>query len=87
MKRTDDEREMMKAYARHFGLNDYSVYTRNDFYEQDGIINFAKEIKADLIVMSTHGRRGLAHLISGSITEDVVNHVQCPIWTFSIHNK
>jgi nucleotide-binding universal stress UspA family protein len=84
MMRTKDEMEMMEYYARHYSLSNYTLNTRNDFYEQDGIINFAHEMKADMIAMGTHGRRGLAHLFIGSVAEDVVNHVDCPIWTYSI---
>jgi hypothetical protein len=76
--------DMMEEFARHYALSNYTLNTRNDFSEQDGIINFAHEIKADMITMGTHGRRGLAHLFMGSVTEDVVNHVDCPIWTYVI---
>lgn len=84
MRRTIDEMQQMEDYARHYSLHDFTLNTRNDFNEQDGIINFVQETKADMIAMGTHGRRGLAHLFSGSVTEDVVNHVECPIWTCSI---
>jgi nucleotide-binding universal stress UspA family protein len=84
MLRSTDEMDMMEEFARHYALNDYTLNTRNDFSEQDGIINFAHEIKADMITMGTHGRRGLAHLFMGSVTEDVVNHVDCPIWTYVV---
>ncbi|CAN5183741.1 hypothetical protein BH23BAC2_BH23BAC2_01360 [soil metagenome] len=47
-------------------------------------MNFTVEIKADMIAMDTHSRKGLAHLFSGSVTEEVVNHMDCPIWTYSI---
>ena len=83
MNRTNDQMEMMKDYAAHYGLKDYTLNTRNDFSEQDAIISFAHEIKANMIAMGTHGRRGLAHLFGGSIAEAVVNHVDCPIWTYS----
>ncbi|HEV8513375.1 MAG TPA: universal stress protein [Cyclobacteriaceae bacterium] len=36
-----------------------------------------------MVVMSTHGRKGLAHLLSGSVTENVVNHLDCPILTYA----
>jgi nucleotide-binding universal stress UspA family protein len=36
---------------------------------------------ADMIAMSTHGRKGLNHLVTGSVAEDIVNHIDCPIWT------
>lgn len=68
-------------YAKHYKLTNYTLNIRNDRYEPDGIISFVKEMKADMLAMATHGRKGLSHFISGSITEDVVNHVNCPIWT------
>jgi nucleotide-binding universal stress UspA family protein len=33
--------------------------------------------------MATHGRKGLNHLMRGSVAEDVVNHIDCPIWTLA----
>ncbi|HEY3302700.1 MAG TPA: universal stress protein [Candidatus Binatia bacterium] len=33
----------------------------------------------DLIVLSTHGRAGLSHMITGSVTENVVRHAPCPV--------
>jgi hypothetical protein len=60
---------------------------RNDAYETDGIISFAHEVNADLIAMATHGRRGLLHLLTGSVAEDVVNHVDCLMWTWSLKGE
>jgi nucleotide-binding universal stress UspA family protein len=45
-------------------------------------MRFTNDINADMIAMATHGRKGLAHFLSGSIAEDLVNHVSCPIWTY-----
>jgi len=41
----------------------------------------AKKLKADLIVMSTHGRTGLSHVLMGSVAEKVVRHAPCPVLT------
>ena len=87
MLRTKDEMDLMEEFAKHYKLNNYTLNTRNDFNEQDGIMNFAHETKADMIAMGTHGRRGLAHLFMGSVTEDIVNHVDCPIWTYLVRNN
>ena len=46
--------------------------------------DFAKSIDADLIGMSTHGRKGLSHFFNGSISEDLVNHAKRPVITFKI---
>ena len=51
---------------------------------EKGILNFADSIGADLIGMSTHGRKGLSHFFNGSISEDLVNHSLIPVVTFKI---
>lgn len=43
------------------------------------IVTEAQEIAADLIVMTTHGRTGLAHLLTGSTAEAVLWHAPCPV--------
>jgi nucleotide-binding universal stress UspA family protein len=45
------------------------------------IINAAQSEAADLIVMGTHGRTGLAHVLIGSVAERVVNKAPCPVLT------
>ena len=46
----------------------------NSLSEEAGILEFADDIGADLIAMSTHGRIGILHLLTGSISKHVVNH-------------
>jgi nucleotide-binding universal stress UspA family protein len=43
------------------------------------ILEILDKLGCDLIVMGTHGRRGLKHLLFGSVTEDVVRHARCPV--------
>ncbi len=43
------------------------------------IATLADEEGVDLIVMTTHGRRGLAHLLLGSVTEKVIRTAPCPV--------
>lgn len=45
------------------------------------ITKVAKEISADLIVMGTHGRTGLSHVMLGSVAEKVVRKAPCPVLT------
>lgn len=47
----------------------------------DAIVRSAIELKADLIVMATHGRTGLQHVLLGSVAEKVVRHASCPVLT------
>jgi nucleotide-binding universal stress UspA family protein len=41
----------------------------------------AEESQADLMVMGTHGRTGLAHMLLGSVVEEVIRTVSCPVLT------
>lgn len=51
------------------------------------IINFARNHKADLIVICTHGRTGVSRLFIGSIAEKVVRESHCPVLTVPVVNK
>jgi nucleotide-binding universal stress UspA family protein len=46
---------------------------------RDTIVATAKTIDADLIVMGTHGRRGLSRVVMGSVAEDVMRNAPCPV--------
>ena len=48
---------------------------------QDQIVEYAAEHEIDLIVIATHGRSGLKHLLMGSVTESVVRLSGCPVLT------
>jgi nucleotide-binding universal stress UspA family protein len=44
-----------------------------------GIVQIAREIAADLIVIGTHGRRGVRRLLLGSVAESVLRVAPCPV--------
>ncbi len=45
------------------------------------ILKAARDKEADIVVMGTHGRTGIAHTIMGSVAENVVRHAPCPVLT------
>jgi nucleotide-binding universal stress UspA family protein len=47
----------------------------------EGVLEAIKELGADLVVMGTHGRRGLSHLTLGSVAERVVRLAPIPVLT------
>lgn len=61
---------------------DIMIYS--DYSVEQGVFNYAKKVNAGVIGIPTHGRRGLAHYFSGSISEDIVNHSQIPVITFKM---
>ena len=48
---------------------------------RDEVLQVAKEVHADLIVIGTHGRRGFAHALLGSVAETIVRMAPCPVLT------
>ena len=49
--------------------------------EADLILQYARENDVDLIVMGTHGRRGLGYVFLGNIAQEVVRFATCPVYT------
>jgi nucleotide-binding universal stress UspA family protein len=72
----------MQTFAKKCKLENYTMNVFSDWSEEEGIIHFASSVNADLIAMATHGRTGFAHVLVGSIAEDVVNHASKPVLTF-----
>ncbi len=72
----------MQDFAKKLQLKNYTINIFNDLTEEEGIIYFADSINADLIAMATRGRTGFAHVLAGSIAEEVVSHSKRPVLTF-----
>ena len=75
-------KKYMQDFAKRLQLKNFTINVFNDVSEEEGIIYFADQVGADLIAMSTHGRTGFAHVLAGSIAEDVVSHARRPVLTF-----
>ncbi|WP_299116700.1 universal stress protein [uncultured Winogradskyella sp.] len=73
LKKADGDLENLRKVSI---VSDYSV--------EKGILNYANAIGADVIAVATHGRKGLAHFLEGSISEDIANHSTLPVMTFKI---
>lgn len=75
---------LMENFVKGMDIENYTLNIYNDVSVEKGILNFATHIKAQLIGMGTHGRKGISHFFNGSISEDLVNHANMPIITFKI---
>lgn len=80
---TRNIKSRLAAFAERYQLQNFTMNVYNDQTEEDGVLHFADHLGADLIMMVTHGRTGLGRLLSGSITEGLVNHTVRPVLTFS----
>jgi len=64
-------------HAQNAGVKASGCVTQGD--AADEILNAASERKAELIVMGTHGRTGLARLVVGSVADAVLRRAPCPV--------
>jgi nucleotide-binding universal stress UspA family protein len=75
--RSEATAEMTKVAARHPRAR---TLLREGSPRQT-ILDVAREVGADVIVVGTHGRTGLAHVFFGSVAEHVVRHSRVPVLT------
>ena len=78
------EEDLRQQVAAPPGISVEYLLAEGDVAQE--IQRVAQERDCDLIVMGTHGRTGLSHLIMGSIAEKVVRLANCPVLTTKIPN-
>ena len=72
----------IKEFEVNYPNITFSIY--NDYTIEKGIVNYNNTNNIDLTIINTHGRKGIAHFLNGSISEDLVNHSERPILTYKI---
>lgn len=79
--------KLIQNFIKRFNLKDYSVNIYNAHNIENGIIDFCHEQNSDLIAIETHGRTGFAHLINGSLAEDIVKHETKPVLSIKMQKS
>lgn len=80
--RADAERmlEVWRRDAIERGARRVRTHLRSAGAPWHEIVDVARHAEVDEIVISTHGRTGLEHVLLGSVTEKVVRHAPCPVY-------
>ena len=85
------EEDLDNKYREHYvekiekGVR-FEIVTKSG-REDDEILKFAKQEKADLLVMGTHGRTGIEHVFFGSVAEKVLRHSPFPVFVIPDRKK
>ena len=75
-----DARLALAEVARRLGPGAHPLTTEvRRGHTVDSITQAAVHYGADLVIMATHGRTGLAHLLAGSVAEGVIRAASCPV--------
>lgn len=81
---THNAKRRIKDFIKNFDLPKHEIHIYNDLSIENGILNFSRDLNADLIALSTHGRSGLAHLFSASVTKSLSKKALKPILTIKV---
>ncbi len=75
----DGIRDWIQTFANDHGIDDYEFTIHEAKSVPEGIKEQAEDIGADLIVLYTHGHKGMRRQFSGSVAENVLNHSKIPV--------
>lgn len=81
---THDAKEKITEFIKEYKLPKHTINIYNDVTIEKGILNFSRDINADLIALSTHGRSGLSHLINASVTRKLSKKALKPMLTIKV---
>src|SRR5690606_4756520 len=76
--------ERMQSFAKKNKVSKFTCNVYNAEKIQEGINEFANSIGADMIATATHGRKGLARLLNGSIAEGMNKSAALPVMSSKI---
>jgi len=76
----EERKKELDEFVKKHGSGDITIDSEVRLGDPETEINeVADEFQVDLIVMGTHGRSGLSHLLMGSVTENVIRHTNVPV--------
>lgn len=84
--RTIDDRKKLNDFNRKFG-GKYVTSLYSDYMKEEGILNYSHEVKADLIAIGTHGKRGLKRFFSEDVSEGIVRLSHIPILVVNLKKQ
>ena|SRR6478735_469081 len=74
----EDQKQRFEAKTGRIACERCVTHLRSEI-AADEIARLAVEVEADMIVVGTHGRRGVSRLVLGSVAESVVRRAECPV--------
>jgi len=83
-KSTKKSKKQMNKFLEEYETPKHSINVYNDDSLEKGILNFSKEVNADLIALSTHERSGLFRLFNKNISKNLSKSSLRPVITFLI---
>lgn len=84
----DEAEQQLAAFAENLAAEDLRVVRMvSEGSPGHEVVRYARQMGVDLIVMGTHGRTGLAHVLLGSVADLVIRTATCPVLTVRQKNS
>ncbi|GAB3832479.1 universal stress protein [Pontibacter rugosus] len=83
--RAQELKGQMQTFAEQLGLEHYELHLHHNYKVPAGVRSFNEVSEMDLVLIGTHGRKGISHLFYGSIAETLVNHCIRPLMTYHLN--
>ncbi|WP_018477741.1 universal stress protein [Pontibacter roseus] len=75
----------MQDFAEQLNLQNYELHLHHNYKVPAGVRSFNEVSEMDLVLIGTHGRKGISHLFYGSVAETLVNHCIRPLMTYHLN--
>ncbi|MFD2516122.1 universal stress protein [Pontibacter locisalis] len=75
----------MQDFAEQLNLQNYDLHLHHNYKVPAGVRSFNEVSEMDLVLIGTHGRKGISHLFYGSVAETLVNHCIRPLMTYHLN--
>ena len=85
-KDTDYTEKEWARFKKKYRLSKETFSVFNDHDVELGIVKMVERSNASLLALATHGRTGLGHIFRGSYTEDVINNISIPVYSYNMSN-
>jgi nucleotide-binding universal stress UspA family protein len=84
---TRESRFQIESFIKQNGIQNISYTIYNDLMLESGLVNFCTDENADMIALGIHGRHGLGHFFTHSLTEGLIRHISCPVLTINLEKS
>lgn len=74
----------LQEFAEKTGFRDYTTNVVFAQWVEEGILDFVTNHSIDMIIIGTHGYKGINHFLLGSHAEDIANHSELPVLSINI---
>lgn len=75
----------MQVFTEQLNLQNYELHLHHNYKVPAGVRSFNEVSEMDLVLIGTHGRKGISHLFYGSVAETLVNHCIRPLMTYHLN--